>query len=287
MPKLAIVVPVYNQEKWISYTLESIHLNRPKSSSVFVHNDGSRDKSGIIAKKLCEKYRFNYSEDENKGIARTLNVILRKVEDHKFFFVIGCDDILAPGGLQSAINKHELMGNAGGVYGRVNLIDERGCVIKEMKMDGEEGMIYEKVLLSKISVPIQFVVWRISALKAVGGYDERFKIEDLPIFRKISKIYPIGFVDELVIGYRKIGQGLSASTLVMLDEARKINELLKGDPVYGKLQNIFSASAFLTLSKRHKLHALRFLPRALASGRFTNVLKGLCYFFFYHKRSSG
>jgi glycosyltransferase involved in cell wall biosynthesis len=73
MPKVSVVMPAYNAEKYISEAIESI-LNQTFTDFEFIIiNDGSTDKTKEIINSYTD-YRIHYLENEsNLGIVATLN----------------------------------------------------------------------------------------------------------------------------------------------------------------------------------------------------------------------
>ena len=53
-----IIIPTYNEEKFISLTLQSIVEQTVLPSKVVVVNDGSTDKTEEIVNSFVEKYSF-------------------------------------------------------------------------------------------------------------------------------------------------------------------------------------------------------------------------------------
>lgn len=58
MPKVSIIVPVYNAEKYISRCIESVLSQDFNDYELILINDGSEDRS----LEVCETYRFNYKQ---------------------------------------------------------------------------------------------------------------------------------------------------------------------------------------------------------------------------------
>ncbi|WP_209122915.1 glycosyltransferase [Alkalihalobacillus sp. BA299] len=73
-PKISVVIPVYNVEKWISDCIE-ILLNQPYNNlEILLINDGSTDYSGIICDKLAEKdKRITVFHKNNGGVSSARN----------------------------------------------------------------------------------------------------------------------------------------------------------------------------------------------------------------------
>lgn len=73
--KVSIIVPIYNVEKYLRRCLESLVNQTLKEIQIILVNDGSKDKSGDIAKEFREKYpnKILYLEKENGGLSDARN----------------------------------------------------------------------------------------------------------------------------------------------------------------------------------------------------------------------
>ena len=96
----SIIVPVYNTEKYIEKCLQSIEKAMNVDCEVIIVNDGSTDNSEQIIKNyidnLPEKYKNNfiYIKKENKGLADTKNVGIKKARG-KYISVVDSDDYIS------------------------------------------------------------------------------------------------------------------------------------------------------------------------------------------------
>lgn len=96
----SIIVPIYNTEKYIDKSLESIKAAIDYDCEVILVNDGSTDNSEEkvmkFLQKLPEDYKDNfvYTKKENKGLADTKNVGL-KLARGKFISVVDSDDYIS------------------------------------------------------------------------------------------------------------------------------------------------------------------------------------------------
>jgi glycosyltransferase involved in cell wall biosynthesis len=71
---ISIVVPVYQVEDFIKYTINSLICQTFKNFEVLVVNDGTKDKSIEITKKITENdERFIYINQENSGLSVARN----------------------------------------------------------------------------------------------------------------------------------------------------------------------------------------------------------------------
>lgn len=56
MPKVSVVVPIYNVEKYIKKCMDSLVNQTLQEIQIIFVNDGSTDESGNIAKEYASKY---------------------------------------------------------------------------------------------------------------------------------------------------------------------------------------------------------------------------------------
>ncbi len=74
MPKVSVIVPVYNVEKYIKNCLESLVNQTLKDIEIIIVNDGSTDSSKSIIDEYIEKYdNIVYLEKENGGLSDARN----------------------------------------------------------------------------------------------------------------------------------------------------------------------------------------------------------------------
>ena len=75
MPKVSVIVPIYNVEKYLEKCLDSLVNQTLKDIEIILVNDGSTDNSGQIAKKYANKYKDKiiYLEKENGGLSDARN----------------------------------------------------------------------------------------------------------------------------------------------------------------------------------------------------------------------
>ena len=79
MPKVSVIVPVYNTEKYLRKCLDSLVNQTLKDIEIVIVNDGSKDSSPDIIKEYMEKYpgKFLYATQENSGQAVARNRALK------------------------------------------------------------------------------------------------------------------------------------------------------------------------------------------------------------------
>lgn len=104
IPKVSVIVPVFNNEKYISKCIESILLQSYSNIEVVIVNDGSTDKSEQIIKEYREKdERILYLSQYNSGPSEARNNgIVNSTGDYLVF--IDSDDKVDKYYIESLLN---------------------------------------------------------------------------------------------------------------------------------------------------------------------------------------
>lgn len=89
MPKVSVVVPIYNVEKYIKKCMDSLVNQTLQEIQIIFVNDGSTDESGNIAKEYASKYpnKIIYLEKENGGLSDARNFGMRYAEGEYIAFL--------------------------------------------------------------------------------------------------------------------------------------------------------------------------------------------------------
>ena len=92
MPKISVIIPVYNAEKYLRVCLDSVVNQTLEDIEIICVNDGSTDKSSNILKEYAEKDgRIIILTQKNQGaaIARNKGISVAKGE---YLSLLDCDD---------------------------------------------------------------------------------------------------------------------------------------------------------------------------------------------------
>ena len=104
MPKISIIVPVFNTERYLSRCIDSILQQSFSNFELLLVDDGSTDKSGLICDAYTEKdTRIRAFHLFNQGQAAARNHALDWMlanSDSEFFTFIDSDDWIHPSYLE-------------------------------------------------------------------------------------------------------------------------------------------------------------------------------------------
>ena len=104
-PKVTLVVPVYNVERYLELCLKSIRAQRYPNLDVILVNDGSTDNSLAIARKYQEKLPLHIVDQENAGLGAARNSGVASIQSTDFLMFLDSDDALAPGALNALVSQ--------------------------------------------------------------------------------------------------------------------------------------------------------------------------------------
>lgn len=83
MPKFSIVIPVYNVERYLKRTLDSVFNQTYQDFEVIVVNDGCTDKSMNIAK----KYKVKIIDNQRVGVSEARNIGAKQASGEYLLFL--------------------------------------------------------------------------------------------------------------------------------------------------------------------------------------------------------
>ena len=104
--KVSVIVPIYNVENYIKKCLESLVNQTLNELQIILVNDGSKDKSGNIAKEYADKFpeKIIYLEKKNGGLsdARNFGIPYAKGE---YIAFLDSDDYIDLNAYETMYNK--------------------------------------------------------------------------------------------------------------------------------------------------------------------------------------
>jgi len=102
-PKASVIMPVYNEEKYIKKAIESILNQTFKDFEFIIIDDGSTDRTKEILKKYKDKRIKIITNRKNEFVSRALNKGIKKAKGEYIIRIDG-DDIALPNRLEKQIN---------------------------------------------------------------------------------------------------------------------------------------------------------------------------------------
>ena len=148
MPKISVIIPVYNTEKYIEKCLKSLEKQTMQDFEVIIVNDGSTDNSKKVIKDYMKNSNLDikYLEKENGGLASARNYGVERALG-KYISFLDSDDYLDKN-LFSNLEKY-MDEDIDLIKFKMKTVDEKENVIEKLDgpvfdvCTGEEG--YKKL----------------------------------------------------------------------------------------------------------------------------------------------
>lgn len=96
MPKVSVIIPVYNVERYLSRCVRSVMAQTIRDLEIICVDDGSTDSSSVILKKLArEDKRIKIISKPNAGYGHTVNTGICN-SSGEFIGIVDSDDYISP-----------------------------------------------------------------------------------------------------------------------------------------------------------------------------------------------
>lgn len=188
-PKITVLMPVYNAEKFLREAIDSILSQTFKDFEFLIINDGSTDKSEEIILSYKDP-RIRYFENKkNLGVAKTLNKGLRLAKG-KYIARMDADDISCPNRLEmeyKEIIKNQMVAVVASFY---DVIDKSGKYLYTVKGASSPEAIYYNLQFRNCLGHPTVMFNREIVLNEFNGY-RNYEAEDYELWLRISKKYKV------------------------------------------------------------------------------------------------
>lgn len=111
MPLISIVIPLYNKERFIKETLDSVFNQSFTDYEIIIVNDGSSDSSVFIVNAIKDQ-RITVLSNQNKGVSHARNFGISKANSDLIALLDG-DDLWEPNHLENLYNLYEKFPDCG------------------------------------------------------------------------------------------------------------------------------------------------------------------------------
>jgi glycosyltransferase involved in cell wall biosynthesis len=202
-PKISVLLPVFNAERYLRRALESVLTQTFEKFEVVAVNDGSTDRSKAILDEYSRAdTRLHQVSQDNQGIVSALNAGLELMRG-EYVARMDADDVAMPHRLERQLAYMDRHPECVAVGSQVIYIDPDGDEIgpkADLKESHEE--INTALLAGGWPIVHPSVMIRTSTIRQIGGYQDYRTWEDHDLFLRLAEVGRLANLDEPLLRYR-------------------------------------------------------------------------------------
>lgn len=223
---ISVIIPLYNKEKQIAYTLQSVLQQTFQEFEIVIVNDGSTDGSVTEAQKVQDP-RIRLVQQANAGVSAARN---RGIHEAKYDLIafLDADDEWKPTYLETQYQLYQQYPQCSVYACNYEFRNSEGkitpTIIRKLPFTGEDGVLSNYFEVASCSHPplwTSAVMVKKEAITAIGGFPVGIKSgEDLLTWARLAVKYGIAFCDAAYVQYN-----------IRDESKRELNDLRKSAPL--------------------------------------------------------
>lgn len=209
-PLISTIIPLYNGEKYIKETLQSVLNQTYQNFEIIIVDDCSTDASSKIVKEFDDsriKYFFN---EQNLGLNKNLEKGI-SLASGEYITLLGQDDMYTSDKFEKQL-EYILSNNLDACYSsNYTYYSEDKIISNDLSKFAQKVAEKDKTLMDNIYIPdydvilpmSQSAIFKTSVLKELNYLRKDIRLDDWPILVKVFENYNVGFFDEPTFYWRQ------------------------------------------------------------------------------------
>ncbi len=228
-PTISVIIPSFNQGRFIEETIRSILLQGYPRIEIIIIDGGSKDETVDIIKKY-ERWISYWVSEPDKGQSDALNKGISRATG-EYIGWQNSDDIYLPNAFSTLImplidsSKYQL------AFGNLVIIDEHGNFIREQRFTKFSTIC---LMFEGWNISNQSAIWRKSLQDRIGLFNNKYNYEmDLDFFLRAAMFGDFKFIHKQIGCLRVHPQAKTQHIFAPTD-------VIEGDLIRAKYMNPFS-----------------------------------------------
>jgi teichuronic acid biosynthesis glycosyltransferase TuaG len=206
-PLVSVIMPVYNGERYLADSIQSVLNQSYQHLELLIVNDGSTDRSEAIVRQFTDT-RIRYFSQSNAGVSVARNTALANMKG-EFFCCLDGDDVLPTNSIQSRMEVFNHSSSIAFVDGFVHVYDATLQKPLYQWRPRAQGRIFKELirLTENCFFGPTWLVKRMpeTSYRFVEGLTHG---EDLLFYISIAKDGEYAYTEECILHYRKNEQSV-------------------------------------------------------------------------------
>lgn len=263
-PLISIVTPVFNGERYIGETIDSI-IRQDMPIEYIIIDDGSDDYTGSVVADKLERYRGNgvvikYFRQENAGEQQAVNTGMEMITG-KYFMIVNADDPLEPLAVKELYQALENNTDYVAVYPDWMIIDENSELVKYMECPDWD---MKRMVREHRCIPSVGVMYRSEIIDIVGYRDPQFiYIGDFDYFYRVGLVGDYLHLQSYLANWRRYLEQMTAVDNPARAEQRKL--------LIDKFYSLLGSESYINV--KEEAYAWAYLVAATESRQLNRKIK--------------
>lgn len=222
-PKISVIIPVYNGEKTIQKTIESVFKQTWQNFELIVINDGSQDATLEVLSSIQDP-RLRLLSYSNAGVSSSRNRGITQATGEYISF-LDADDLWTADKLEAQLQALEKHPEAAVAYSWTDAIDEFDQFLHPDSRCTLSGNVYPNLLLATFLSNGSNAMIRKTAFQEVGIFDDSLKAaEEWEMWIRLAAKYPFVVVPKVQVLYRLSPHSASTNLIQHETDSLKVIE---------------------------------------------------------------
>ncbi len=232
---VSVIIPCYNNESTIKRAIDSILIQKINNIEIIIIDDGSTDKSVIIAKGM-NITNLSIIEIEHSGVSNARNTGIMMAKGHYIAF-LDSDDEWMPDKLSTQLKEFVAFPNLGFVSTSAEFRNKDGNLLKLRNYEAK-GNILPRLLEGNIIVTSSVITRRDILIELLPAFRSGLSLgEDWLLWIRIAARYPCHVIKRPLVRYYD-WQRDKRSNSVIIESGNKIITAIMEDVVLFKHQKL-------------------------------------------------
>jgi glycosyltransferase involved in cell wall biosynthesis len=210
MPKLSVIIPVYNGEKYLAAAVESILTQTFSDFELIIINDGSTDQTAHLLATYADP-RIMLINQPNQGVTKSLNRGLAMARGN-YIARMDADDIAKPDRFAKQLALLETQPEIAFCGSWAKAIDKDGNEIADFNYPPISHEQIRRYYWFHNPFIHSSVMFRKNIIDQCGVYDEKIiRAQDYEYWGRIIRRFKTANLPEQLLLYRVLDEGITKS----------------------------------------------------------------------------
>lgn len=198
-PLVSIIIPSFNQGRFIRKTLESIFEQDYRPFEVVVVDGASTDETVSVLKAFSHHPELKWVSEPDRGVVDAVNKGFARATGI-FAAIQSSDDFYLPGAISAAVRALQADTRLAFVFGDIQKVDADG---EEISRTHLPAYSLENILALRTWIPQPSTFFRLSVAQQLGGWRESVPYAaDTDLWFRMAFRAPAAKLDQLMAGRR-------------------------------------------------------------------------------------